>query len=310
MTLHTPLLTPQTDEHEDAAVVASVSPPTSPRVLKRTASTYLLLSLRRQLWLIVSLASVCIAAFGLGRYTAPKLAHPATALQYNELASHIRPESGRPAAPDRLDYSPPPYPTGAPRPVTPRSSPDAFLSPHRVDNASATDISKGMNARLTRRQPRAQHPQGSSEQAHETHALTMPHTQVKHPLRDTVPANPVSDIALLENRDPYIDENGIRAVLETQPGSLPALSALGAQLAAQQRWEEARQTFDRALHFAPTSADLLFNAAVCADRLGRRASARGLYARALDAAGIETASFQQEDVRLRIEALDEERASP
>ena len=73
MTLRTPLLAPQADEHQDATVVASVSPPTRPRVPTRAVPSYVLLILRRQLWLIASLASACIAAFGLGRYTAPEL---------------------------------------------------------------------------------------------------------------------------------------------------------------------------------------------------------------------------------------------
>lgn len=310
MTLHASLLASHAHEHEDAAVVASVSHSIPPCPPTHTLSTHVLLRLHRQLWLIASLASACIAAFGLGRFTAPELAQPATALQHNEPAGQAWQALGQPAAPERSDHSPQPYPTGAQPQDTPLSNPDAAPSPHRVDDIPTSEVSEGTETRSARLQTRSPVLQRRGEQVHAAQAVTMPRTQAEAPLRDATHSGHGSAIELLAPRDPYMYESAIRAVLETQPDSLPALSALATHLAAQQRWEEARQTFERALHLAPTSADLLFNAAVCADHLGRRSSARELYTRALDAAGIETATFRMEDARQRINALDQEWASP
>ncbi len=97
------------------------------------------------------------------------------------------------------------------------------------------------------------------------------------------PGNDVAAAALVaatSSNASGIDE--LRKLMERHPNSAPLYDALGEALAADDRWADARVSFERAAGIAPHRADYVFNLAVALDRLGRSADAEAHYRRSLE----------------------------
>lgn len=119
------------------------------------------------------------------------------------------------------------------------------------------------------------------------------------------PGNPAAAAALLAERGgaaPAAGESDVKLLIQQHPESAPLQFALGALLAGQSRWADARHAFDQAVRLDAGNADYLFNLAVSLEHLGQNAEARYFYESALDAAGA-TSTLDLDVVIARIEKL-------
>ena len=92
-----------------------------------------------------------------------------------------------------------------------------------------------------------------------------------------------ASLAALEPSSNSTDvETRLRVLLQQSPNSSALHFALGLRYAGTQRWPEAYHAFSNARELEPGNADYSFNAAISAQRLGRRDTARELYAQALN----------------------------
>jgi tetratricopeptide (TPR) repeat protein len=83
----------------------------------------------------------------------------------------------------------------------------------------------------------------------------------------------------------------------------PLHFALGVIHAEQNRWGEARLSFERAVALEPAQPDYLYNLALALDRLGQGPEAMRVYVRALNLSFRQPAAFNPEAVRARVRAL-------
>ena len=103
---------------------------------------------------------------------------------------------------------------------------------------------------------------------------------------------------------PEAHEREIRDRLSDLPEAAWLHVALGHSLAGRGRWEAAADAYRTALRLAPSNPDPVYNLAVSADRLDRRAAALVGYREALELAALSPPAFDMRAVRERIAALE------
>lgn len=101
-----------------------------------------------------------------------------------------------------------------------------------------------------------------------------------------------------------------REALQATPTSTDALRGLGATLARQQRWAEARRTYATARTLTPEDPDLAYNMAVALDQGGRPRAAATHYRLALALATRHPARFDRTEGSARLQALTSQEPSP
>ncbi|MBV2235816.1 MAG: tetratricopeptide repeat protein [Sterolibacterium sp.] len=114
-------------------------------------------------------------------------------------------------------------------------------------------------------------------------------------------------ISLQARQAPQAAEARLQALLAEQTkaasGSAPLHYALGNLYANQLRWPEAQAAFLQSYQHDPEHPDYLFNLAVSCEQLQQTQQARRFYQLALDAAGQQSASFNLQQARQRLQAL-------
>lgn len=105
--------------------------------------------------------------------------------------------------------------------------------------------------------------------------------------------------------DPGLSESRLKTLLASQPESAALNFALGNLYARQNRWNDAQQAWFRAHTADPGNADYLYNLAVSLDHLRQKRLAVQYYQSALDAAGTHDAVFDKNQVRSRIQDLQQ-----
>lgn len=118
------------------------------------------------------------------------------------------------------------------------------------------------------------------------------------------PGDPVALAGLSQlAAPPRRAETPLRQSLAEHPEALAAQVALGAALARQQRWAEARQAYRQAQALAPDNPDLAYNLAVSLDHLGHHGLAATSYRRALELAATFPSHFAPAGCAARLQAL-------
>lgn len=105
--------------------------------------------------------------------------------------------------------------------------------------------------------------------------------------------------------DVQLNESRIKTLLAEQPDSPYLNFALGNLYAQAFRWAEAQQAYFKAHVADAANPDYLYNLAVSLDHLHQARPAAQYYARALEAAGKQPASFDLAQVTNRLKQLDE-----
>jgi len=94
-----------------------------------------------------------------------------------------------------------------------------------------------------------------------------------------------------------------KQLAERSERNAPLHFVLGVIQAEQNRWAEARLSFERAVALEPGQPDYLYNLALSLDRLGQGPEAMREYVKALNISFRQPAGFNQEAVRSRLRAL-------
>lgn len=95
-------------------------------------------------------------------------------------------------------------------------------------------------------------------------------------------------------------ESLLENALARQPDSPPLLFALGNLYARQRRWSEAQPAYFQAYTSEPDNPDIIFNLAVSLDHLRQNKLAAQYYRMALDAGNARTATFDRNQVEVRL----------
>ena len=128
--------------------------------------------------------------------------------------------------------------------------------------------------------------------------------QLYESLLSVDPDNTDAVIALLNGRDnaPNASESDIKHLIQRHPASAHLRFALGASMAREERWPEARHAFEQALQLDGSNADYFFNLAVSLEHLGRVNAARQNYLQAL-AVMTPTSSLDRDVVNASVDRL-------
>ena len=120
------------------------------------------------------------------------------------------------------------------------------------------------------------------------------------------PADTAARAALiaLHEEDPARGENGVKALLRSEPQAAHLHFVLGNLHAAQSRWPEAQRSYFHAYRLDRGNPDYAYNLAVSLDHLSRSSSALRLYGEAFDLSRTRPASFENAAVRRRIRDLE------
>lgn len=122
---------------------------------------------------------------------------------------------------------------------------------------------------------------------------------------EVAPKNPVAQagmLSLLGMADPAASEARMKQLLAQQPAAFLHFS-LGNLLAAQERWNEAQQSYFQAYHMDAENPDYAFNLAVSLEHLNQPKPALTYYRRALQLLQGRSAGFERAAVEARIAHL-------
>lgn len=122
---------------------------------------------------------------------------------------------------------------------------------------------------------------------------------------EVAPRNPVAQaglLSLLGMADPAGSEARVKQLLAQQPAAFLHFS-LGNLLAAQERWNEAQQSYFQAYHLDADNADYAFNLAVSLEHLNQPKPALTYYRRAVQLLSAHGAGFRREAAEARIAKL-------
>ncbi|MBF0295779.1 MAG: tetratricopeptide repeat protein [Magnetococcales bacterium] len=116
-------------------------------------------------------------------------------------------------------------------------------------------------------------------------------------------------VSLADRGDPARVESRLRQLIGELPNAVHLHFVLGNLLVEQRNWPEAQQAFFSAYRLEPDNPDIVFNLAVCLDRMGQERTALRFYQEALRALAVRGgAGFDEQGVKRRIAIL--ERAGP
>jgi len=117
--------------------------------------------------------------------------------------------------------------------------------------------------------------------------------------------NALSGIAGLRGPgEPVQTESRLRTLIAGQPDSAQLQFALGNQLAAQSRWNEAQAAFFRAFTGDPENPDFAYNLAVSLDHLRQPKLAAEYYQRAIALASQRPGAFDRSRVAARVREIE------
>jgi len=122
---------------------------------------------------------------------------------------------------------------------------------------------------------------------------------------EVAPKNPVAQagmLSLLGMADPAASEARLKQLLAQQPAAFLHFS-LGNLLAAQERWNEAQQSYFQAYHLDADNPDYAFNLAVSLEHLNQPKPALTYYRRALQLLQGHSAGFERAALEARIAQL-------
>jgi tetratricopeptide (TPR) repeat protein len=111
-------------------------------------------------------------------------------------------------------------------------------------------------------------------------------------------------IGLKGQVDPLASESRLKNMISSQPEASFLYFALGNQLAAQKRWDEAQQAYFKAYVGDPDNPDFAYNLAVSLDQIRQTKPALEYYRRALALAGTRSIAFDKGQVGKRIAQLE------